>query len=200
LEALLRLSKLIDAFIERIGGLTTWIVLITITIGFYNVVARYIGRFIGLTLSSNFFIELQWYLFSVLFLLGFSYVLKRNQNVRVDFLYSKWNAKRRALVNLLGDLFFLVPFCIMGMVVAWNPVLRSWGRQSSGRWGTWEVSPDPGGLPRAPIKTMIIIGFALLLLQAISEIIKHVAVLRGAAKADSALAHAVEDYQPTPVE
>ena len=133
----------------------------------------------GVKLASNSFIELQWYIFSLIFFLGFSYILKHDVNVRVDFLYAKWNEKRKALVDFLGTLFFLIPFCIMGIYVTLNPVLKSWGLKPNGSWGKWELSPDPGGLPRAPIKTMLIIAFAFLLLQAISQAIKYLAILRG---------------------
>lgn len=179
MAGLLKVSKIIDALTEGIGKLSNWLVLLVIMIGFYNVLGRYIGRFIGVKLASNSFIELQWYIFSLIFFLGFSYILKHDVNVRVDFLYAKWNEKRKALVDFLGTLFFLIPFCIMGIYVTINPVLKSWGLKPNGTFGRWELSPDPGGLPRAPIKTMIIIAFALLLLQAISQAIKYFAILRG---------------------
>ena len=113
-----------------------------ILIGFLNVVLRYIGRYIGRQLTSNVFVETQWYLFSILFFLGFSYILKHNLNVRVDILYTKWSVRRRALVDLAGTLLFLIPFCILGIYVTINPVLLSWRLQ--------EISPDPQGLPRYP--------------------------------------------------
>jgi TRAP-type mannitol/chloroaromatic compound transport system permease small subunit len=177
MHSLLRLSKGIDAFIELIGTAATWIVTLLLAVGIYNVVARYVGKYIGVNLASNTFIEGQWYLFSIVFFLGFAFILKRNAHVRVDFLYSKWNAKRRAWVNLLGTLLFLLPFSILGIIVTWPRVVRSWGLLPNGRWTTWELSSDPGGLPRAPIRSMIIIAFVLLIIQAISDIIKHTAVI-----------------------
>jgi TRAP-type mannitol/chloroaromatic compound transport system permease small subunit len=177
MHLLLRLSKGIDAFIELIGTAATWIVTLLLAVGIYTFVARYVGIFIGVNLASNTFIEGQWYLFSIIFFLGFAFILKRNSHVRVDFLYSKWNAKRRAWVNLLGTLLFLLPFSILGIIVTWPRVVRSWGLLPSGRWTTWELSSDPGGLPRAPIRSMIIIAFVLLIIQALSEIIKHTAVI-----------------------
>jgi TRAP-type mannitol/chloroaromatic compound transport system permease small subunit len=198
MQALLRLSRMIDALIERIGRLTGWLITLMILIGLYNVIVRYLGRYIGRTLSSNLYLELQWYLFSIIFFFGFAYVLRHNQNVRVDFLYAKWPVKRRALINLVGDLLFMIPFCILGIIVALNPVLASWGRLPDGSWGEWELSPDANGLPRAPIKSMIIVGFVLLLLQAISETIKHVAVLTDTA--ESEIVVAAEDYQPVRTE
>lgn len=198
MQTLLRVSRLIDGLSERLGRLSGWLIIVMILIGLYNVVVRYFGRFIGRTLASNTYIELQWYLFSITFLLGFAYVLKHNQNVRVDFLYAQWSPRRRNLINLVGNLLFLVPFCIMGIGVALNPVLFSWGMLPDGSWGTWEISPDAEGLPRAPIKSMIIVGFVLLLLQAISEIIKQVAALADPAAAR--LEEPAEEYQAARVE
>lgn len=179
LRALLKYTQVVDSISERLGWLSMFLVVLTVIIGFYNVVARYFGRFIGTQLSSNLFIELQWYLYSLVFFLSFAYILKHGINVRVDFIYAKWPKKRKAMVDFWGHLFFLVPFCIMGIWVTVNPVLSSWGRLPNGGWGTWELSPDPSGLPRAPIKTMIIVAFVLLLLQVIAELIKLWPVMHG---------------------
>jgi TRAP-type mannitol/chloroaromatic compound transport system permease small subunit len=177
MRSLLKIATLIDKFTEKLGFLSNWIILLTIGVGFYNVVARYIGRFIGMNLSSNLFIELQWYLFSLGFLLGFAYILKHGENVRVDFLYGHWSEKRRAIIDFIGTVLFLIPFCVMGIYVTSHPVLTSWGYLPNGTWGEWEISSDAGGLPRAPIKTMIPIGLLLLLLQSISQAIKYLAVI-----------------------
>lgn len=179
MRALLRISEAIDRLTDWVGGLTTGLVILTIATSFYNVLVRYVGRFIGLQLSSNVLIELQWYLFAILFLLGFAYILKHDQNVRVDFWYAHWSDRRRTWVNLLGTLLFLIPFCILGLYVTFNPVLSSWGRLPDGTWGSWEVSSDANGLPRAPIKSMVLVGLVLLLLQAISQAIKYAAILLG---------------------
>jgi TRAP-type mannitol/chloroaromatic compound transport system permease small subunit len=189
-NGLLRVSRAIDALTEAIGRLLPYLVVLMIGVGFYNVVARYLGRFIGRTFTNNSALEIQWYMYSVLFFLGFAYILKHNINVRVDFLYAKWSPQRRAWVDLLGTLLFLIPFCILGIVVSLNPVLSSWGRLPNGSWGTWEISPDPDGLPRAPIKSMIIVAFVLLLLQAISQVIKYIAVLT----------HSVSDEEAAAIE
>jgi TRAP-type mannitol/chloroaromatic compound transport system permease small subunit len=195
-KGLLRVSRAIDAVTEWIGNQLPYLVLIMIAAGFYNVVARYLGRFVGARLTNNAAIEIQWYMYSVLFFLGFAYILKHNLNVRVDFLYAKWSPTRRAWVDLLGTLLFLIPFCILGIYVTINPVLSSWGRLPNGTWGTWEISPDPDGLPRAPIKSMIIVAFVLLLAQAISQVIKYIAVLTHAVSDQEAAA--IEEYH-TPV-
>jgi TRAP-type mannitol/chloroaromatic compound transport system permease small subunit len=175
----LRFAQAIDRLSDFVGQCSNWLVIVTIAVGFYNVLVRYLGRFIGLQLSSNALIELQWYLFSVMFFFGFAYILKHDQNVRVDFWYAHWSDRRRTWVNLLGTVLFLIPFCVIGLYVAFNPVLTSWGYLPDGSWGTWEVSPDANGLPRAPIKTMLLVGLFLLLLQAIAQTIKYVAVLMG---------------------
>jgi TRAP-type mannitol/chloroaromatic compound transport system permease small subunit len=179
IRALLNFSRAIDRLTEIIGSLTAWMVILTIAVGFYNVVARYLGRLIGIQLSSNAPIELQWYLFSLMFFLGFPYILKHSANVRVDFFYTNWTAKQQALVDFIGTVLFTIPFCILGIGVTLHPVLQSWGLLPDGSWGTWELSPDANGLPRAPIKTMIIVAFVTLLLQAISQAIKYLAVYKG---------------------
>jgi TRAP-type mannitol/chloroaromatic compound transport system permease small subunit len=179
MRSLLKIASVIDNLTEKLGWLLNWLVLLTVGVGFYNVMARYLGRFIGMQLSSNALIELQWYLFSILFLLGFAYILKHGDNVRVDFLYANLNEKQRSLVDFLGTVLFLIPFCLIGLWVTFNPVLESWGRLPDGSWGTWEISSDANGLPRAPIKTMIPIGLILLLLQSISQAIKYLAVWLG---------------------
>ncbi len=177
MRALRGYVRLIDGLSEWLGWLSMMLVVITVIIGIYNVAARYIGYYIGVQLSSNVFIELQWYLYSLVFFTGFSYILRHGINVRVDFIYAGWSKKRKATLDFWGHLFFLVPFCILGIWVTVSPVLASWGLRPNGSWGMWEVSPDPGGLPRAPLKTVIIIAFAFLLLQAMSELIKLLAVM-----------------------
>ncbi len=171
LRALLKFSSFIDGISERTGGMSVILVIVTVVIGFYNVLVRYVGQFIGAQLSSNLFIEMQWYLYSLVFFLSFAYILKNGINVRVDFIYANWSRKRKAMLDFWGHIFLLIPYCIIGIWVSVNPVLISW-RQ-------WEQSPDPSGLPRAPLKTMIIVAFVLLLLQVISELIKLYAVLQG---------------------
>ena len=179
IRKLLKFSQFIDNGADKLGWLSNWLVLLTIGVGFFNVVARYMGRFIGVQLSSNALLELQWYLFSLTFLLGFVYILRHGENVRVDFLYTNMSEKKRALVDFVGTVLFLIPFCLLGIWVTINPVLQSWGRLSDGSWGTWEISSDANGLPRAPIKTMVPIALLLLLLQSISQAIKYLAVLLG---------------------
>lgn len=179
MRALLKFAHGIDAISELLGKLSSALVLLTLTVGFYNVAVRYIGRFTGIQLSSNLWIETQWYLFTLVFFLMFPYILKHNVNVRVDFLYARWSVRRQALVDLLGTLLFLIPFCILGLYIGIPWILKSWGRLPDGSFGMWELSPDPHGLPRAPIKSMLVVAFTLLLMQAVAQVIKYVAVLTG---------------------
>ncbi len=171
MQQLLRLSRIIDAFNEMIGRLAYWLVILMVLVGVWNVIGRYLGRTIGQNLTSNALIETQWYIFDLVFLLGGAYTLKHNEHVRVDIFYTQWTPKRKALVNLLGTALFLIPFSIIIIIVSWGAVFNS--------WAILETSPDPGGLPRYPIKTMIIVSCILLILQGISEIIKNLAIYKG---------------------
>ena len=171
MEKLLKISRIIDAFNEMIGKITSWLVLVMVVIGGWNVIGRYLGRLIGSNLSSNAYIEAQWYIFDLIFFFGAAYGLKHNEHVRVDVFYSKWNPRRKALIEILGTIFFLIPFCILVIFYSWETIFNS--------WSILENSPDPDGLPRYPIKTTIIISLALLILQGVSQIIKNVAILKG---------------------
>lgn len=179
MKVLLKLSSWIDILTERLGDISTWLTVLVIAVGFINVVVRYVGRTIQVSLTSNGIVEAQWYLYAVIFLLGFAYILKHGVNVRVDFFFTNFTPKQKALVDVIGHLLFLIPFCVLGIYVSINPVMISWGLLGDGSFGTWEMSPNSGGLPRAPLKSMVIIGFAALLLQTFSELVKKLAVLTG---------------------
>lgn len=164
------LSTLIDNLNASIGGLSSWLVLLMIVIGTWNVVGRYVGRLVGANLSSNTLLELQWQLFAAVFLLGAAYTLKQNEHVRVDVFYKDLDVKKKAIANLLGTFLFLFPFSITVITVSWKAV-----------WNTcaiWEISPNPGGLPLCPAKSLIIMGFSLLVAQGLSEAIKSWETLR----------------------
>ena len=160
-----RLAAGVDRFSEWTGRLLYWLTLVMVLIGSYNAVVRYLGRYTGTSLSSNAYIELQWYLFSIVFLLGAAYTLKHNAHVRVDVFYGRLSTRGRAIIDLAGTLLFLIPFCIAMIWLSWSSVASS--------WAIMEVSPDPGGLPRYPIKTVIPVAFGLLLLQGLAEAVKH---------------------------
>ena len=169
MTSLLRLSAAIDRLNDRIGSGIQWLALVIVVVGAFNAIARYVGRFTSVSLSSNAYLELQWYLFSLIFLMGAAYGLNHDYHVRVDVLYERLGRRARAWIDLIGSVLFLVPFAVMMLWVSWGPVVRS--------WGILETSPDPGGLPRYPIKTVILVSFFLLLLQGISQIVKNAAIL-----------------------
>lgn len=179
MRALVKVARFIDRISEFLGTLSMYLVIATFFVGILNVFLRYIGQFIGQRLTSNMVIELQWYLYSLIFLLGFAYILKNDINVRVDFWFAELSRKQQAKIDFIGHILALLPFCILAIWVVWNPILISWGLRPDGSWGMWEVSPDPDGLPRAPIKSFVLVAFVTLLLQAIAEMIKLAAVLRG---------------------
>lgn len=171
----LRVADWIDRINEWTGRAVYWMALVMVGIGAFNAIARSLDKYTGLGLSSNSWLELQWYLFSLVFLLGAAYTLKHDDHVRVDVLYSNLSRTGRAWINILGTLLFLVPFCVLVLVMSWDFVINS--------WTTLEQSSDPGGLPRYPIKTVIPIALVLVLLQGVSLTIREIAVLRGDARA-----------------
>jgi TRAP-type mannitol/chloroaromatic compound transport system permease small subunit len=166
----MRIARAIDRLTGGIGRVVAWLALVMVLIGAFNAIARYLGRFLGVHLSSNAYLELQWYLFSIMFLLGAAYVLREDAHVRVDVLYSRVSGRTQSIINILGTLLLLVPFSVFVIWVS-LPVVRT-------SWRIRELSPDPGGLPRYPLKAMIIVCFALLLLQAVAELIREVHRLR----------------------
>ena len=173
MKALRRAASAIDRLNDGIGALVTWLSLVMILIGAYNAVARYLTRYVGVALSSNALNELQWYLFSVVFLLGAAWGLRHDVHVRVDVLYGRLSPARKAWVDLLGTVLFLIPFCVLMIWVAWPAVARSFAIR--------EVSPDPGGLPRWPIKGLLLVSFFLLLLQGLALIVRQVDAIRSGA-------------------
>jgi len=162
----LALSRLIDALNERVGHATGWLVLAAVLVSAGNAAVRY-----SFNLSSNAWLEIQWYLFSAVFLLGAGYTLKRNEHVRIDVIAGKLSRRAQAWVDILGALLFLLPMAVIIMVLSWPLFMQAYTGH--------EISSDAGGLIRWPVKLLIPAGFALLVLQGISEIIKRVAFLRG---------------------
>lgn len=164
-------TRAIDRLTSHLGRFISWLTLAMVLIGAYNAIARYLGRFIGVNLSSNLYLELQWYLFSLIFLLGAGFALKENAHVRVDVLYGRLRRKAKARIDVIGSLLMLLPFCGFVLWVSWPSIRNSWIVR--------EGSPDPGGLPRYPLKAVIIVAFVLLVAQGISQLLKDIAVLRG---------------------
>lgn len=166
MEVLRQVSRVIDLINTKIGQAVAWLTLVIVILGAYNAIARYLAKWIKVDLSSNGFIELQWYLFAVILLLGASYTLQHNGHVRVDVIYDRITARQRAWINLIGNVLLLMPFCIFMIWASWPMVSKS--------WSILEMSSDPDGLPRYPIKTVLPVAFGLLLLQGISHSIKLV--------------------------
>ena len=164
------LSNHIDRFNQATAILTRWSIIFMLGIGAWNVIGRYLGVTIGYNLSSNILIEAQWYLFSLIFLFGFSWTLQKRGHVRVDILQGRFKKRRRIQIELLGTFFLLLPFAFGVMIVSINPTLQSWRIN--------ELSPDPNGLPRYLIKTLIPLSFFLLTLQGVSEMIKDYSKLK----------------------
>ena len=161
----LRIANRLDRFNESVARVARWAVVFMLGLGFWNVIGRYIGVAIGHNLSSNGLIEGQWYLFDLIFLLGLGWTLQCQSHVRVDVLQGRWGRRKKAKIELLGTLFLLLPFALGVMAISIEPTIQSWAIN--------EISPDPHGLPRYWIKTLIPIGFFLLALQGISEAIRN---------------------------
>ncbi len=165
MQFLLRLAALIDAINERVGQAIKWLILLCVLISASNAVIRKVFDF-----SSNGFLEIQWYLFSAIFLLGAGYTLKHNEHIRIDIFYGKLKPKQQALVEILGGLFFLLPMALLIAYFSWPVAVNMW---QSG-----EYSADNGGLIRWPVWALIPTGFGLLILQALAEMIKRIAFIQ----------------------
>ena len=165
-----KLSHQIDKLNQVMGMIARWSILLMLGLGLWNVIGRYVGVAIGHNLSSNRLIEGQWYLFDLAFLLGLGWTLQRQGHVRVDILQGRLNKKRQAKIELLGSLLLLLPFAVGIMIISITPTIHS--------WSILEISPDPDGLPRYWIKTLIPISFLLLSLQGISETIRNWLILK----------------------
>ena len=166
MNRLLGLSGLIDALNERIGRLLFWLVFLMTFISAGNAVARY-----GFNLSSNAWLEIQWYLYSIVFLGAAGYTLKHNAHVRIDLVTGRLNRRAHAWIDIFGTLFMLLPVCLVILYFGWSVAMESY------RVG--EISGDAGGLVRWPIKFVVPAAFLLLVLQGLSELVKRVAYLKG---------------------
>jgi len=171
MQTLRKLSALIDGLNDKIGQLIRWLALFMVLIGAVSAITRYFARSQQWTLNLTPATEAQWYLFSVIFLMGAAYGLNHDVHVRVDVMYERLRSRTQAWIDLIGTLLFMLPFSVMMLYVAIPSVMNSVSIRES--------SPDPGGLPRYPIKFLVIVSFALLVLQAFSQIVKQVDVIRG---------------------
>ncbi len=166
MEYLLKFSRVVDWVNAKLGILANASVLIACVVSAANAMIRY-----AFDISSNAWLELQWYLFAVVVMLGTSYTLQKNEHVRVDVFYMQLSPKMQAWVDIIGGVLFLLPACAVIGYYSWPFFYESWFRN--------EISTNAGGLLRWPVKFLIPLGFFLLFLQGLSEIIKRIAVLEG---------------------
>lgn len=167
MNTLLTLSGLIDRLNHRVGRFVMWLVLAAVIISAGNAVVR---KIFGT--SSNALLEIQWYLFAAVFTLGAAYAFLENAHVRIDFVSSRLSAKARNIIDVIGIVVFLLPFCYLTFKLSWPLVIQS--------YQTGEMSQNAGGLIRWPVYAVLPIGIALLVLQSLSELVKRIAFLTGA--------------------
>jgi TRAP-type mannitol/chloroaromatic compound transport system permease small subunit len=163
---LLSLSRLIDQISTMVGKITMWLILATTIISAGNALVRKIFN-----QSSNGLLEIQWYLFAAVFMLGAGYGFLKNSHVRIDFISSKLSDRGRNWVDVIGILVVLIPFCVIGIALGWPFFMQA--------YVSGEMSQNAGGLIRWPAYGLIPLGFALLMLQGVSELIKRMAFLKG---------------------
>lgn len=166
MQGLLKLSGLIDGLSERVGRMVLWLVLVAVFISASNAVIRKLFN-----TSSNAFLEIQWYLFAAIFLLGAGYTMLRQGHVKIDVILGRFSRQTQVKVEIFGILFFLMPFVFAVVDLVWPLVVNAY---ESG-----EMSENAGGLIRWPVYALVPIGFTLLGLQGISELIKRIGFLKG---------------------
>jgi TRAP-type mannitol/chloroaromatic compound transport system permease small subunit len=166
LQSLLNLSRAIDAFTRWVGRRLAWLILVAVVVSALNAIVRK-----SFDTSSNSWLELQWVLFSIVFLLCSSWTLLDNEHIRIDIVNNLLPKQVRNSIDLIGHLFFLIPLTVVMIITGGPFFMRSVEIN--------EQSGNAGGLPQWPAKSLIIIGFSMLLLQGISELIKRIAVMRG---------------------
>lgn len=166
MNALLALTRAIDAVNERVGRWVTWFVLLAVLISAANAIIRKV-----FDMSSNAFLEIQWYLFAAIFLLCSGWTLLRNEHIRIDVIAGRYSKRVQTWIDVFGTVFFLIPMSLLILFESFPWALQA---IESG-----ELSPNAGGLILWPAKILVPIGFTLLLLQGVSELIKRIAFLRG---------------------
>jgi TRAP-type mannitol/chloroaromatic compound transport system permease small subunit len=164
---LIRISRLIDALNALVGRSVYWLVLVAVLVSAGNAIVRKLFN-----MSSNAFLELQWYLFSAVFLLCAAYTLQRNEHVRIDVIAGRMSPRAQAWIDILGTLFFLLPMALLFAWLSWPYFVRGFVHN--------EISGSAGGLVLWPARLLMPVGFALLCLQGVSELIKRAAFLAGA--------------------
>ena len=166
MNALLALSRTIDTLSERIGRWMSWLILAAVIVSTVNAVIRKL-----FDVSSNSWLELQWVLFGAVFLLCSPWTLMSNEHIRIDIVNSLLSKSKRNWIDVLGHVLFLLPLCVIMMLVSWPFALRSFAIN--------EQSVNAGGLAQWPAKFLIPIGFTLLFIQGLSELIKRLAIISG---------------------
>ncbi len=166
MHGLVALSRRIDAATSWIGRSVAWLVVVAAVVSAGNAIVRKV-----LHMSSNSWLEAQWWLFALVFLLAAPWTLSLNEHIRIDVVSSRFSQRTRSWIELVGHLFFLLPSAALLLYHSWHYFLTSWAQN--------EQSTNPGGLPQWPIKALIPAAFALLLLQGLSELVKRIAVMHG---------------------
>jgi TRAP-type mannitol/chloroaromatic compound transport system permease small subunit len=180
--ALLRLSGVIDAISEWIGKLVMWLVLAAVLISAGNAIMRK-----AFDIGSNAYLEIQWYLFAAVFMLGSGYVFMKNAHVRIDFISSKLSKRTNTIIDVLGIVIFTIPLSLILINLSWPVFERA--------WVSGEMSQNAGGLIRWPVLLLIPLGFSILTLQCVSELIKRVAYLTGARSEPFSVEHDKTDEE-----
>ena len=166
MKLLLRLSRAIDWLNNQIGHLVYWLVLAAVLISSANAISRYL-----LNKTSNGWLEMQWYLFAAIFLLCSGYTFLHNEHIRIDVVAQRFSRRTQIWIDVFGTIFFMLPMTIFIVVLGWSMFKES--------YMVHEVSADPGGLVRWPVKLLVPLGFLLLTLQGLSELVKRIAFLMG---------------------
>lgn len=166
MQSLLALSRAIDGLSEKIGKAVMWLILVAILVSAGNAVVRKLFNS-----SSNAWLELQWYLFGAAFMLAAAHTLRQNEHIRIDILYGLRSRRAQHWIDLFGHVFFLLPFVVL---MTWMLVPYAYAA-----WSIGQISTNAGGLIIWPARALLAAGFALLSLQALSEIIKKIAVMQG---------------------
>lgn len=182
MEPLLSVSRVIDSITDRIGRGLIWFILAAVIISGVNAILRKVFN-----IGSNAWLEVQWYLFAAVFMLGAGYAFLKNVHVRIDFLSGKLSPRARNWIDIVGIVVFLVPLCLIMINLGW-PLFEN-------AWVSGEMSQNAGGLIRWPVLLLIPLGMALLLMQTVSELIKRIAFLRGLIP--DPLAHAPHTQETT---
>ncbi|HTY02343.1 MAG TPA: TRAP transporter small permease subunit [Rhodocyclaceae bacterium] len=195
MQGLLKLSRGIDALNMGVGKAATWLILVVVVISAGNAVMRY-----TIDWSSNGLLEIQWYLFSAVFLICAGYVLLKNEHIRIDVIVGHLSPRTQNWIDVFGLVVFLLPMTLLILYLSWPVFMNA--------WTTSEGSPNPGGLIRWPVRLLMPVGFLLLALQGFSELIKRIAFLAGKAPnplakttgptAEQELAQVIKQHQVAP--